>query len=313
MRGGLAGAVAARGRWALVAGLAVGLASPAAAAALRPHVGTLVVALLFLAFLRLGPAGLRMDRAALGRAVAAAALLQLALPAALAVALLAAGLLAAPLALGAVLILAAAPITGAAPIAAMAGGDLAPALRQTMVGTLLLPLTVLPVFALVPAFGDAGRLAGTAARLLAVIALAAGAAALLRRTRVLPDTPRASTAIDALSAVLLGVVVVGLMSGAAAALRADPGALVVTLAAVSALAFGLQAATLRLRGAAADALSMAVVAGNRNVALFLGVLPAPLIEDVMLVIGAYQIPMYLTPLALPLLLRRPRPAPPGLP
>jgi hypothetical protein len=39
------------------------------------------------------------------------------------------------------------------------------------------------------------------------------------------------------------------------------------------------------------------------VALFLGVLPAGLVEDLMLVIGCYQIPMYLTPLVLPWLLR----------
>lgn len=302
MTGRLAAAVAARGRWLLVAGLVAGLASPAAAAAVRPHVGALVVAVLFLAMLRIGPAGLAGRRAALGRALAAALVLQLALPVALAGLLAAAGLLAGPLALGAVLILTAAPITGAAPIAAMAGGDPAPALRQTAIGTLVLPLTALPVFALVPAFGDAGAVFATALRLLAVVGLAGGGALLLRRAGLRPDTPDAAAGIDAASAVLLAVVVVGLMSAAAEALRGAPGALLGTLALVSALAFAVQAATARVWPWPEDALPMAVAAGNRNVALFLGVLPAAATDELMLVIGCYQIPMYLTPLILPLLI-----------
>ncbi|MDG4647373.1 hypothetical protein P6F26_02865 [Roseibacterium sp. SDUM158017] len=296
-------AIAARGRWALIAGLAVGLGSPSAAVAVRPFVGLLVIAVLFLAFLRIGPAGLRIGRAALGRAAGTALAFQLALPCAAALVLLGAGLLSGPLALGTVLILAAAPITGAAPIAAMAGGDPAPALRQTVIGTVLLPLTVLPVFALAPAFGDAGAVFGTALRLLGVIALAGGAAFMLRTNGVVPDTPGSATVLDALSAVLLGIVVVGLMSGAASALREAPSALFGTLALVSAVAFGLQALTARLWRTPEAAAPMAVVAGNRNVALFLGVLPAPLIDELMLVIGCYQIPMYLTPLVLPWLLR----------
>ena len=49
---------------------------------------------------------------------------------------------------------------------------------------------------------------------------------------------------------------------------------------------------------------MAVVAANRNVALFLGVLPPALVADLLLFIGCYQIPMYLTPLILPALIPR---------
>lgn len=302
MTGWLAAAVAARARWVLVAGLGVGLAFPAAAEAVRPHVGTLVVAVLFLALLRIAPAGLGAARAALAHGIGVALVLQLALPVALATLLAAAGLLAGPLALGAVLILAAAPITGAAPITAMAGGAPAPALRQTVIGTLMLPLTALPVFALVPSFGDAGAVLGAALRLLAVIALAGGGALIVHRAGLRPDNRGVAATIDAAAAVLLGVVVVGLMSAAAGALRADPAALAGTLALVSALCFGVQALTARLWPRPGVALPMAVVAGNRNVALFLGVLPAAVTDDLMLVIGCYQIPMYLTPLVLPWLI-----------
>ncbi|MFW5641780.1 MAG: hypothetical protein ACOCY0_03335, partial [Roseicyclus sp.] len=200
----LAAAIAARGRWMLVAGLALGLGWPAASEAMRPAVGPLVVALLFLAMLRIGPAGLRIGRRGLGRAVAVVALLQCGLPVALALAFGALGLLDGPFALGALMILAAAPITGAAHIAAMAGGDPAPGLRLTVIGTALLPLTVVPVFALAPAFGDAGEVIAAVLRLLLVILAAGGVALALHRMRIVRGTAAELTAIDATAALLLG-------------------------------------------------------------------------------------------------------------
>ncbi len=289
-------AVAGRGRWLLIAGLAVGLASPAAAAAVRPYIGPLVIAVLFLAMLKIGPQGLRTGRRTMTRSLGITLAFQMVLPCAAAALFLMLGILDQPLALGTVLILAAAPITGAAPIAAMAGGDPAPALRQTILGTALLPLTVLPVFALAPAFGDTSAILGTALRLLAIIGLCAAAAFALRATGAAERTP---SLVDAASAILLALVVVGLMSAAADTLRQNPAQLALTLAVVSALVFGIQAALLRLWPGASDAIPLAVTAGNRNVALFLGVLPASATADLLLVIGCYQIPMYLTPLILP--------------
>jgi len=172
----LAFAIARRGRWFLVAGLVLGLASPTLAHAMRPTVGPLVVALLFLAMLRIGPEGFRVGRAALSRALGLLCVLQLALPLAVALGLSWAGLLDRQVATGAVLIMAAAPITGAAHIVVMTGGEPALALRQTVIGTALLPLTVLPVFALVPAFGSAAEIAGAVLRLLAIILCAGGLA-----------------------------------------------------------------------------------------------------------------------------------------
>lgn len=119
----LATLVAARGSWLLVAGLVVGLAVPELAQKMRPAVEPMVVALLFLAVLRMGPGGLRVGRNGLSRAVRIAGLLQLLLPLGVTLLLMAAGLLEHPLALAAILILAAAPITGAAHFAVMVGGD----------------------------------------------------------------------------------------------------------------------------------------------------------------------------------------------
>jgi hypothetical protein len=298
----LAAGIAAYGRWSLVAGLVIGLALPAVAEAMRPAIGPLVVALLFLAMLRIGPAGLRIGRRGVSEAVLLALVLQLALPLAVALALLAAGVLDTRFALGALLILAAAPITGAAHIAVMARGDPAPALRQTVIGTALLPLTVLPVFALAPAFGGAGEVIAAVLRLLAVIAAAGGLALLLRQRGIVPGTPGSLSIIDAVAAILLGVVVIGMMTAAGETLRSRPGEFAAAMAFVCAIAFGLQAVTARLWPDAGEAPALAVVAGNRNVALFLGVLPAAVTDDLLLLIGCYQVPMYLTPLVLPRLI-----------
>lgn len=286
----------------LPAGLAIGLASPDLAQALRPIIGPVVVILLFLAVLRIGPEGLRIGRAGLMAAGLRALVLQLALPLAVALPLAALGLLQGSFALGAVLFLSAAPLTGAAHFAVMVGGDPAPALRQTVIGTALLPLTVVPVFALAPAFGGAPEVIAAVLRLLAIVALAGGLALWLRARGIVRPTAAAFTAIDALAAVLLAVVVIGIMSAVGQTLRDDPVAFWRAMLFVCAIGFGLQALAAVLLRDGPDRPALAVVAGNRNVALFLGVLPAAVTDELLLLIGCFQIPMYLTPLVLPRLL-----------
>jgi ACR3 family arsenite transporter len=304
----LAAAIAARGRWSLIAGLCIGLGWPAAAEAMRPAVGPLVIALLFLAMLRIGPGGLRIGRRGLGRVVTLVALLQCALPVALALALGALGLLHGDFALGALLILAAAPITGAAHIAVMSGGDPTPALRLTVIGTALLPLTVVPVFALAPAFGDASDVIAAVLRLLVVILAAGGLALALHRLGIARRTDAEVTAIDAIAAILLGAVVIGLMSAAGETLRTAPGTFMGAMAFVCMISFGMQGVVAVTWRNKAEAPAFAVAGGCRNVALFLGVLPETVTDELLLLIGCYQVPMYLAPLMLPrfLALRRHR-------
>lgn len=286
----------------LPGGLAIGLISPTLAEALRPIIGPVVVILLFLAVLRIGPEGLRIGRAGLMRAGLRALVLQLALPLAVAVPLAVAGVLESSLALGAVLFLSAAPLTGAAHFAVMAGGDPAPALRQTVIGTALLPATVVPVFALVPAFGTATEVIGAVGRLLVIIALAGGVALWLRSRGWVQASPRTFVRIDAIAAVLLAVVVIGIMSAVGRTLREDPESFWLAMALVCAIGFGLQALAVWLLRDGPDLPALAVIAGNRNVALFLGVLPAAVSDELLLMIGCFQVPMYLTPLILPRLI-----------
>ncbi|MEO1398544.1 MAG: hypothetical protein AAFU56_06720, partial [Pseudomonadota bacterium] len=49
---------------------------------------------------------------------------------------------------------------------------------------------------------------------------------------------------------------------------------------------------------AGDRPALSIVAGNRNMALFLAALPAATTDPILLFIGCYQIPMYLTPILL---------------
>jgi hypothetical protein len=288
-------------RWLLVAGLVLGVSAPGLAAALKPWLGELVAATLFIAALRIGPrqalGAVRDLPMTLGLVLA----FQLAMPLLALGALGAAGWLATPLAVAVALMLSASPIAGSPSLTVLVGHDPAPALRLVVLGTLLLPLTVLPVLWLMPVLGTAGEVLAASARLLAVIALAVGGAFALRAA-ALPD-PAAETieALDGLAALVLMAVIVGLMSAFGPALRDSPGALLGWLGVAAALNLGLQAATKTLlarRRDLAGTVAYAIIAGNRNIALFLVALPAEVTDPVLVFIAAYQLPMYLTPVLL---------------
>lgn len=290
----------------LIAGLVAGAMSPALALWFRPLIAPLIVGLLFLAVLRLGPQGLVAGMRGLHRAAMLAVLLQMALPLAAAALFAAFGVLAHPLAAGTVLVLAAAPITGSPNITLMAGGDPAPALRQLVIGTALLPLTVVPVFMVMPAFGGPQAVARAAVELLGLIALAGGAAVALRRFGVVRGDARSYLAMDGLAALLLGLVVIGLMSAIGPAFASDRPAFFAALAVVFALNLPIQLIASRLAAGRAPeaAPAIGIVAGNRNAALFLSVLPEATIDQLLLFIGCFQIPMYLTPFLLSRWFRR---------
>jgi ACR3 family arsenite transporter len=297
------GALARNGRVVLTLGLVAGIASPGLAAAARPYIPEMAAGLLYLAALRIGPQGLAIGPRAALAPLGLVLAMQLALPLALGAACLALGL-DGPLA-GAVILMAAAPsIAGAPSITALAGADPAPAMRLLALGAALLPLTAAPVFRLNPALAGSVDMLAASARLLAVIAGAALLAALTRRL-VLPR-PSAETlgAIDGLSVVGLAVMVVGLMAAVGPALVSTPGEAMTALALAFAANFGLQLAVFALPGLGAARVGSAVVAGNRNMALFLTALPAAVTDPMLLFIGLYQIPMFLTPLLLGPLYRR---------
>lgn len=286
------------GRFVLIGGLVVGLALPGLAAALRPLVPQMVAVLLFLAALRMGPSVFSGALRGLGGTVVAVVALQVALPLAVVALGIATGTAQTP-ALLALAVMAAAPsISGAPNICLMMGVSGAPAMRLLILGTALVPLTVLPVFWLLPALGDVRVVLLSALRLLGVIVVAGGAGFALRGLLWRRPGPAAVVRLDGASALALAIFVVGLMPALRAVLISDPWRAAAWLALACAANFGLQIAARALTISRPEGASVALVAGNRNMALFLVALPEEVVAPLMVFIACYQVPMYLTPLVM---------------
>jgi ACR3 family arsenite transporter len=295
-------ATAARhGRLVLIVGLVVGIAMPGLALSMRPWIGAMVAGLLFLAALRVGPRQAMGALGQVGASVGLAAAFQVAMPVAAILLFAMLGWTGAALATFFVLMLAAPPVSGSPNLTIMTGNDAAPALRQLVVGTALVPLTVLPVFWLTPSFGEPSAVFVAAGGLMVLIVVSAGIAFLIRSTILREPSTKALQSIDGLSAIAMAVVVVGLMSAVGPALQNTPLVFAGTLALVCAVNFAIQIAAAvmaRQTGHVERAAATGITAGNRNVALFLTVLPDQVIDPILLFIGCYQIPMYLTPAVL---------------
>ena len=301
------GLFARYGRFVLVAGLLAGLALPALAQALRPWLSEMVLFLLFLTAFRVGlPAayeGLRRSTNMSGVVVT----YQLVLPLVCLGIFALFGLAESPVAIALTLMLAAPPLTGSPNLSLLLGHSPQPAFRLLVLGTLLLPLTLIPVFWFSPALGSLTQALGAALRLGtalgATIALAFVARALLR--------PKMSETeirgVDGLTILTLAIVVVGLMSAVAPALSTNPLALAGWLSIALVVNLGLQAIAYLVLNRRADVVSaapMALVAGNRNVALFLVASSGTQTDSFLMFLGCYQIPMYLTPFLMRPLLGR---------
>ncbi len=300
-------ALARHGRLVLVLGLVIGILVPGLARAMAPMIFPMIVFLLFLSTLRVDVWRAFPDRRALPGYLGITLLMQVGLPLVAVAGLWVVGGMGSVLGIGVVLVLAAAPLTGSPGLTIMSGGDPTPALRQLIVGTAFLPLTVLPVFWLMPVFGAPGVVAEAAGRLLLVIAIAGGIGVKLRKTMRFFRTSDGERTVEGVITLARGVVVIGLMSAVGPAILQAKSELWVTLAVVFALNFGAQAGVLLAlrRGARRQAApALAIIAGNRNLALFLGALPPETGAALLLFIGCYQVPMYLTPLIMGPLIRR---------
>lgn len=291
--------LAARGPWVLVAGILAGLSLPGVAALLVPAIPFLVALLLFLAALRIGPARMRASLVDMPRTLSLVLLMQLVFPLAVIALFSAMGWLNSPFVLALVIIAMAPSISGSPNMVLMMGFDPAVAMRYLGVGTVLLPLTVIPVLYLLPALGGMADVIAAALRLLVVIALSCALAFTLRLTLLREPSRDVIEAIDGASALTLFVVVIGLMSAVNRSMIEAPAEFLAWLAFVCAINFGLQAlgyALSRGRMSPDSVAALSVISGNRNVALFLVALPAEVTGPLLVFIGCYQVPMYLTPL-----------------
>ncbi|MEM7720315.1 MAG: hypothetical protein AAF222_14045, partial [Pseudomonadota bacterium] len=283
----------------LVAGLIAGLSLPSLALALKDWLPLLIGALLFVSAYRIGPCATVGSWAVLQASTLRVLFLQVAVPLTAILVLTLAGVVETAPALAVIFVLSAPAVSGAPSFAILMGRDPTRAMQIVLIGTALFPLTVIPVLWALPAIPTPADVALSAGRLLGVIALAVGAAFLLRGSRELGDDQR--RALDGMAALLLAVVVVGLMSAMGPALQQTPSLFALWLAFAIALNFGLQFlahVSMSIKNA-----GIAIATGNRNVALFLVALPPEVVDDVLLFIGCYQVPMFLTPVVMSRVLR----------
>lgn len=288
------------GRLLLIVGLAVGVLSPLAATTLRPWLPQMIAALLCLASFRIGGRLSLGSGPALRRALTLVVTYQVIAPL-LALAVLAFFGASGTVAAAALALMLAAPSLTASPnFTILLGHDPAMPLRMLLLGTALLPLTAVPVLSLVPDLVSTADVRQAALNLALVIA---GTVAVAFATRALAGAARAAQwqrQIDGLSAILMTLLVVGLMTAIGPALRHEPMMLLAWLGFAFAANFGLQilAWFALSRLPEAERVGAAFIAGNRNMALFLVALPPETTDALLLFIGCYQVPMYLTPMLL---------------
>lgn len=294
------GFAARHGKWCLILGLLAGMLLPGLAMALKDYLPVFIAGLLFLAALRIGPDAVRGGLQAARRTFWLVGIYQLAAPLAVFAVCWIFGVAHTPAALAFVLMLSAPSVTGGPNFAILMGLRPDSALRMLIVGTALLPLTAMLVLWLLPGM-DIRAVLYSAARLVGVVLIATGLAFALRSTVMKSLSDKQRQGLDGASAILLGVVVVGLMSAVGPALTQDPARFAAWLGFAIAVNFGSQLlawSALRTRVPEADRPAISIVAGNRNIALFLVALPSSMTDALLIFIGCYQIPMYLTPIVL---------------
>jgi hypothetical protein len=288
-------------RLCLVLGLAAGLGFPALAAAMQPWLPEMVAGLLTITALRIG------HRAAMGAmsdlrwGLGSVAVLQLALPVALFALCWLAGWAQTPMAMAVVLATSAPAITGSPNLALLLGQDAGRMMQIMVLGTAAFPLTVLPVLMLVPQLGQASEIAAAAVLLLAVIAGATALGFSLRALLFPRPTPAQIKSLDGLSVLAFSAIVIGLMAALNPALRSAPDSVALWAILAFAISYLAQIATcfiLKKSGLKSVAGPLAIGAGNRNIALFLVALPEQVLAPLMVFVGCWQLPMYLTPMLL---------------
>lgn len=283
-------------------GLAAGLLLPSLAAIMAPWLPVMVAGLLCVTALRIGHKAAQGAVSDLAWGISAVAVLQLAVPLTCLAALHLAGLAQTPAALAIVLATAAPAISGSTNLALLLGLDAGRMMQIMVLGTAAFPLTVLPVLIAMPQIGAVQDVIASAALVLVVI-LCATTLGFVLRAKYFPTPSAAQTgALDGASVLAFSIIVIGLMAPLNAAIRTALEQVVLWTLLAFFISYGLQMTTLLvLRGTGLRAVAgpLAIGAGNRNIALFLVALPPETLAPILIFIGCWQLPMYLTPLLLP--------------
>jgi len=287
-------------------GVLIGFMFPALAAAAKPWMGASVFVFTLGAFLKVDGNAFRAE---LRRPLRAAAVLAWTLAGVPALAWVLVQVLALPADIGRAIVLCmlGPPVGSAAAMAAMLGLNAALALAATIAISLLAPLYLPAIAALLG--GGAAHIDAVAmlVRIAAVIGAAAGAAVLLRRF--------AGAFVARNPSAMTGVSVVGLLAVAIGAMHGMPQHVLghglqalelMGLAFAVNVGFQLVGFILFSRLGAADALTIGLVSGNRNVTL-VWVVVAPWLGELPLVeayLAASVFPIFMLPLLTKTLMAR---------
>ncbi len=284
------------GKWVLPLGLIAAVLLPDAAIAIQAAIAPLLAILLLISFLQINLDKSLSTAQPLWRLLLCVLLMQLLLPIALFFLLDSIGVSRQWLA-PVVLVAAASCIAGGPSLVIMLQGNGAQAIRLLVASTLLLPVTSIPVLALLNLHATPLMLWRTVGMLFAVVLGAYMGAKLLRRYWLGPLTGAQKERLDGLSAFVLAFMVIGLMAAIHTAWD-TPSLILKTLLIATIVNFGLQIVGLGLDRMLGTRLptTLGVLTGNRAVAIFLTALPASVYQPYLLFIACYQIPMYLTPL-----------------
>jgi predicted Na+-dependent transporter len=277
----------------------VGVAAPPLAALLRETLTVTVAGLMTLVLLRID---LAQVLSYLRRPLMVLALLAWLL---LACPLLAYGLVRATGldgALGAALVIMATgcAATSSPAFARLVGLDASISLVAAVLSTLLVPFTAPPLALGLMGIDLAISLGGLMARLATIVGLPLLLALLIRQVTPPERLADWSGMVDGTVVVLLVMYGIGVMDGMQAKLLSEPAWVAAGLALAFAGNFGLNAATALafLPAGQRVALAAGLLSGNRNMALYLAVLPAATDSRILLFFALCQFPLFLSPFLL---------------
>ena len=283
----------------LAAGIFAGLLTPPLAALLRDVVTPVVATLMTLVLLRVDPGQVLGWLRRPGLVAAILAWVLLACPV-LAWAVAWATGLDGPLGMALVLMATGCAATSSPAFARLVGLDGELSLVVALLSTLLVPLTAPPL-----ALGLLGvdlslSIGGLMGRLALVVGLPLLLSLAIRRVVAPPTLHRWGRAVDGAVVLLVVLYGFGVMDGVLARLLAEPGLVLGGLALAFAGSFGLNVATALafLAAGRRPALSAGLLSGNRNMALYLAVLPASTDPVVLLFFALCQFPLFLSPFLL---------------
>ncbi|WP_209442095.1 bile acid:sodium symporter family protein [Neoroseomonas oryzicola] len=206
-----------------------------------------------------------------------------------------------PLGAGIVLVAASCAVTSAPAFARLVGLDAEISLIVAVATTALLPFTAPPLALGLLGLDLAISVGGLMLRLALIIGVPALLALAIRRWVGAARLEAVGKPLDGAAVLVLVVFAFGVMDGVQARLLADPLWVAGGLVAAFGVNFGLNGLTALALAPFLDrrtALTAGLLAGNRNQAVFLAVLPAAADPSILLFFAIGQIPMFVGPFVL---------------